>query len=224
MELNPNEKHALVARSKCYILLGQPDSGLKDAEAALDIDKRFLKAIYQKAESLYYLGDFEHSLMYFHRGLHIRPDHEDFKMGVEKAQKAIETALGVDTSYHKPKTQTKVKSKSKSATPSGSTSAKMNDDNNNVSFDNITKPKSESKTPDMKNVENKKNTTHKVKNTKLLKELAVDKEYLESLLTNPHLKYAKSRETDKVLEYVQETVDYLNKRQEFWRQQIPQKH
>lgn len=88
------EKNALVARSKCYILLGQPKNGLKDAEAALAIDKSFIKAIFQKAESLYYLGDFEHSLMYYHRGLRLRPDHEGFKLGVHKAQKAIENAIG----------------------------------------------------------------------------------------------------------------------------------
>lgn len=94
LELNPMEKNALVARSKCYILLGQPENGLKDAEAALTVDKGFIKAIFQKAESLYYLGDFEHSLMYYHRGLKLRPDHEGFKLGVHKAQKAIENAIG----------------------------------------------------------------------------------------------------------------------------------
>lgn len=92
--MNPSEKNALVARSRCYILLGQPDNALKDAESALAIDKNFLKGIYQKAESLYFLGDFEHSLMYYHRGLHLRPDHEGFKLGVHKAQKAIENAIG----------------------------------------------------------------------------------------------------------------------------------
>ncbi|KAJ8984058.1 hypothetical protein NQ317_006556 [Molorchus minor] len=94
LELNPTEKNALVARSKCFILLGQPENALKDAEMALQVDKHFLKGIYQKAEAFYYLGDFEHSLMYYHRGLHIRPDHEGFKLGVHKAQKAIENAIG----------------------------------------------------------------------------------------------------------------------------------
>lgn len=94
MELNPVDKNSLVARSKCYILLAQPEQGLRDAETALSIDKNFIKGIYQKAESLYYLGDFEHSLMYYHRGLRMRPEHEGFKMGVHKAQKAIENAIG----------------------------------------------------------------------------------------------------------------------------------
>lgn len=92
--MNPTDKNSLVARSKCYILLGQPQNGLKDAEAALAQDKNFTKAIYQKAEALYYLGDFERSLMYYHRGLRIRPEHEGFRMGVQKAQKAIENAIG----------------------------------------------------------------------------------------------------------------------------------
>lgn len=101
MELNPAEKNALVARSKCYILLGNPRKALQDAELALQIEKNCIKAIYQKAEALYYLGDFELSLMYYHRGLHVRPDHEGFKLGVHKAQKAIENAIGSSLGFSK---------------------------------------------------------------------------------------------------------------------------
>jgi hypothetical protein len=51
-------------------------------------------AIFQKAESLYHLGDFEHSLMYYHRGLRLRPEMEGFRLGVQKAQDAIENTIG----------------------------------------------------------------------------------------------------------------------------------
>lgn len=51
-------------------------------------------AIFQKAESLYHLGDFEHSLMYYHRGLRLRPELEGFRLGVQKAQEAIENTIG----------------------------------------------------------------------------------------------------------------------------------
>ncbi|CAG2065173.1 unnamed protein product, partial [Timema podura] len=43
LELNPNDKNALVARSKCYLLLGEPNLALKDAETALQGDKTFIR-------------------------------------------------------------------------------------------------------------------------------------------------------------------------------------
>lgn len=54
----------------------------------------YVLAIFQKAESLYHLGDFEHSLMYYHRGLRLRPELEGFRLGVQKAQEAIENTIG----------------------------------------------------------------------------------------------------------------------------------
>ncbi|KAL1124244.1 hypothetical protein AAG570_002014 [Ranatra chinensis] len=94
LELNEADKKALVARSKCHLLSGQPAQALRDAQAALDIDKSFAKGLYQKAEALYHLGEFEQSLMYHHRGLSIRPQMKGFKLGVQKAQEAIENVIG----------------------------------------------------------------------------------------------------------------------------------
>lgn len=196
MELNPAEKNSLVARSKCYILLGQPENALKDAETALHVDKSFIKAIYQKAEALYYLGDFEHSLMYYHRGLHIRPDHQGFKLGVQKSQKAIENAIG---SFMPSK---KSKSSSSKATHSKESSMRVTPSSNQRS----TPGPSKSKTS---------------KPSRLLRELAADKDYLDNLMNNPDIK-CKFKENDNTIENcIKETVDYLNARQEFWRQQLP---
>lgn len=47
----PNDQMALIARSKCYLQLGEPDKALGDAETALGIDKNSIRAIYQKAVS-----------------------------------------------------------------------------------------------------------------------------------------------------------------------------
>lgn len=79
--MSPNDQGALIARSKCYLQLGEPDKALADAETALAIDKNSIRAIYQKAEALYYLGKFEHSLMFFHRGLRLRPELNNFRLG-----------------------------------------------------------------------------------------------------------------------------------------------
>jgi len=193
LELNPSEKNSLVARSKCYILLGLPENALKDAETALHVDKTFIKAIYQKAEALYYLGDFEHSLMYFHRGLHLRPDHQGFKLGVQKSQKAIENAIG---SILIPPKSVRSTSTCSRGRPS-STNRRSTASQTRESRSRSTKP------------------------SRLLRELAVDKDYLDSLMSNPDIK-CKFKENDDSLENcIKETLDYLNARQEFWRQQLP---
>ncbi|ENN77401.1 hypothetical protein YQE_06226, partial [Dendroctonus ponderosae] len=188
LELNPAEKNSLVARSKCYILLGQPENALKDAETALHVDKTFIKAIYQKAEALYYLGDFEHSLMFYHRGLHIRPDHQGFKLGVQKSQKAIENAIGAFMLNGSSSKGTSSKHSSNRVSP--------------TSFSGQSRSRSS-------------------KPSRLLRELAADKDYLDDLINNPDIK-CKFKESDDTIEKcVKETVDYLNARQEFWRQQLP---
>lgn len=50
--------------------------------------------ILQKAEALYHLGNFEHALMYYHRGLRIRPEMQEFRLGVQKSKEAIENTIG----------------------------------------------------------------------------------------------------------------------------------
>ncbi|CAG9859243.1 unnamed protein product [Phyllotreta striolata] len=199
LDLNPNEKNALVARSKCYILLGQPKNALADAEFALQIDKNFIKAIYQKAEALYYLGNFELSLMYYHRGLHVRPDHEGFKLGVQKAQKAIENAIGSPDTF-KEITKT-LKNKPLATT----------EENRNES-----RSSKES---------NKSATTSKSgRKSRLLRELEVDKAYLDNLMNNPDIKCKFKENNESIEKCIKDTVDYLKERQEFWRQQLPPKY
>lgn len=75
-----------MARSKCYLLLGEPRSALADAEAALQLDPKHVQALLHKAEALYYCGEFELSLVHYHRGLRTRPDLHAFRLGVQKAQ------------------------------------------------------------------------------------------------------------------------------------------
>ena len=40
------------------------------------------------------MGDFEHALMFYHRGHQIRPDLHEFKLGIQKAQEAINNSIG----------------------------------------------------------------------------------------------------------------------------------
>lgn len=57
--------------------------------------KLFLfQGLYQKAQALYYQGDFEMSLVFYHRGLKLRPELQEFRLGIQKAQEAIDNSVG----------------------------------------------------------------------------------------------------------------------------------
>lgn len=198
-----------MARSKCYLLLGDPASGLQDAETALQTDKNNIRAIYQKAEALYFLGQFELSLMYFHRGLRLRPELNSFRLGVQKSQDAIQKTIGGFGENRKQAIAARKSSTSNSAkkSPSGSATAPATDS-----------VRSRPKTA--VNPTTLKVSIEKREARKLLGELCVDKEYLENLLAHPDLKRADTG-TEQVSSLVNDAVRFLNSRQEFWRQQRP---
>ncbi|KFV63251.1 Tetratricopeptide repeat protein 25, partial [Dryobates pubescens] len=98
LKLRPGDKHCLVARSKCYLRLGDTENALKDAEASLQSDKTFSKGLYQKAEALYTMGDFEFALVLYHRGRSLHPDLQKLSLGIEKAQEAIVNCIGSPSS------------------------------------------------------------------------------------------------------------------------------
>lgn len=197
MELNPTDINALVSRSKCYLLLGEASKALQDAETALAEEKNNIRAIYQKAESLYYLGQFEQSLMYFHRGLLARPELSSFRLGVQKTQEAIENTIGV-------------KNKPNAAQNKSAVKPKKSGDNTPKSQLNSSCRVQRSK-PSKAELE-RRNAR------KLLGELCVDKEYLENLLKHPDLVRADTN-AENISSFAQEAVDFLEKRKEFWRQQ-----
>lgn len=52
------------------------------------------QGIFQKAQALYYQGDFEMSLVFYHRGHKLRPELQEFRLGIQKAQEAIDNSVG----------------------------------------------------------------------------------------------------------------------------------
>ena len=94
LEFQPGERGCLVARSKCYLQLGNASSALQDAEESLKEDKKYHRGLYHKAEALYQMGDFEYALVYYHRGYKLRPELGEFKLGIQKAQEAIQNSIG----------------------------------------------------------------------------------------------------------------------------------
>ncbi|KAH8401942.1 hypothetical protein KR009_008794 [Drosophila setifemur] len=205
LELNATDINALISRSKCYLLLGEASKALQDAETALGEEKNNIRAIYQKAESLYYLGQFEQSLMFFHRGLRARPELASFRLGVQKTQEAIENTIGT-----KPGPVTGVTS---TAAPKSGKAPKSGEEE---------APKSQAQTGNSARTRQKPSRADLERRNarKLLGELCVDKEYLEKLLLHPDLVRADTH-TESITTYAREAVEFLNKRQEFWRQQRP---
>ena len=53
-----------------------------------------VQALYIKAEALYNKGNFEMALVYYHRGAKIKSDFDEFRLGIQKAEHAIDRAVG----------------------------------------------------------------------------------------------------------------------------------
>ena len=58
-----------MAFARCHLLMGNWQDALDAAQVVLNDDKRNIKSVYVKAESLFNMCEFEHSLVLFHRGL-----------------------------------------------------------------------------------------------------------------------------------------------------------
>lgn len=199
---------------------------LQDAETVLSNDKSNIRAIYQKAEALYFLGQFELSLMFFHRGLRLRPELTSFRLGVQKTQEAIEKTIGgfekcASTSAKKPTTNRTLSSDDKNICNEHqlrSDHTKMTTIQNNARKPSTTTAKKMQKMH--RPITGIANSSERREARKLLGELYVDKEYLEKLLKHPNLKRADTG-TEHISTLANDAVRFLNTRQEFWRQQRP---
>merc|ERR1712062_532750 len=89
-----------VQRSKCFLAMGNAESALEDAEHSLKGNKDYHRGIYQKAEALYSLGNFEFALVNYHRGNKLRPELSEFRLGVQKAKEAIQFSVGTPKSVN----------------------------------------------------------------------------------------------------------------------------
>lgn len=152
--------------------------------------------------------------MFFHRGLKLRPELNSFRLGIQKSQEAIEKTIGgfpkksPKPSSAKPESASKLDSASKLESGSKPESGKSD----KLSTARSTQPKVRPKTS--------KVSAEKREARKLLGELCVDKEYLENLLKHPDLKRADNG-SENISSLARDAVQFLNNRQEFWRQQRP---
>ncbi|KFP20720.1 Tetratricopeptide repeat protein 25, partial [Egretta garzetta] len=203
LRLRVGDKHCLVARSKCYLKLGDTENSLKDAEASLQNDKTFSKGLYQKAETLYTMGDFEFALVFYHRGYRLRPELQKFRLGIEKSQEAIVNCIGSPSS---------VKLEIKEDLCFISRQAESKKANQKLQ---IKLAKDQKRTRKQEPVRNPKTERQ------LLGELYADKAYLEKLLKDKDLMESSTKQGIKVADLVLSGISYLDTRSEFWQQQKP---
>ncbi|NWS04445.1 TTC25 protein, partial [Motacilla alba] len=201
LKLRAGDKHCLITRSKCFLKLGDTENSLKDAEASLQIDSTFYEGLYQKAETLYAMGDFEFALVFYHRGRRLRPDLHKFQLGINKAEEAIINCIGNPSS---------VKLESKEELCFVSRQAESKKDNQ----------KQQNKPKDQKDQKQMKKKSPKTEQ-QLLGRLYADKAYLEKLLKDEDLMQSSTRQGVKVMDLVLGGISYLNQRRDFWQQQKP---
>ncbi|NXV00568.1 TTC25 protein, partial [Cettia cetti] len=199
LKLRAGDKHCLITRSRCFLKLGDTENSLKDAEASLQIDKTFSEGLYQKAETLYAMGDFEFALVFYHRGRRLRPDLHKFQLGINKAEEAIINCIGNPSSV-------KLESKQELCFVSRQAESKKD------------KQKQQNKpTKDQKQMKKKSPKTEQ----QLLGALYADKAFLEKLLKDKDLMNSSTRQGIKVMDLVLDGISYLNHRRDFWQQQKP---
>eukprot|EP00105_Crassostrea_gigas_P014181 XP_011430756.1 PREDICTED: tetratricopeptide repeat protein 25 isoform X8 [Crassostrea gigas] len=215
IEMSPEEKKCFVTRSKCWLQLGNAENALTDAEEALRLDKEYIPGLYQKAEAMYQLGDFETALVFFHRGHKLRPELQEFRLGIQKAQEAINNSIGKPDSvkltaegdltyFYKQEEDEKAKAKKAKAKKTGGTYGKPGA--KKEAAKERQKPQASG---DQKTIK------------QLLGELYGDKDFLEKLLSEDSMTSDNNPTNKDIREKIYDGLEYLHSRADFWRQQKP---
>jgi len=242
------DKALLVSRSECHLKLGNTEASLEDANKALKIDPTYCKAIYQKAETLYMMSDFEMALVFFHRGNQLRPELPEFSLGIHKAQEAINNSIGDPKECHIKDIKDKVRKNQgnksgRKPTPTKKSEASSSITDNTASklslgfmsnksgtaeflnkingSDSLEKKKGSvdlASTYDSTSPESLHKPSNKYTDYQLLGELYVDKQYLIDFANDKSFNTHPNEEINKIID---EGLKYLKEREDFWRQQNP---
>ncbi|ESN90138.1 hypothetical protein HELRODRAFT_90920 [Helobdella robusta] len=199
LDVKPGDKNCLVSRGRCYLKIGDPERALNDSNDIQTNDPQYVKSLLIKADALHEMMQFEYALMFYHRGLRLRPEIHEFKQGVQRAQEAIENSIGersgivLDTSgdltYFSYDLDMQVNNNNNN-----------NNKNNNNNFKSMCNPK-----------------TCK----QLLGELYADREFLENLLNKTGITVCYSEANVMIRSLTLQGLDFLDTRTDFWLQQKP---
>ncbi|KAJ7421073.1 Tetratricopeptide repeat protein 25 [Willisornis vidua] len=246
LKLREGHKQCLITRSKCFLKLGDTASSLQDAEASLQRDRTFYEGLYQKAETLYTMGDFEFALVFYHRGRRLRPDQHKFQLGINKAEEAIMNCIGSKECHFLAPTSL---ADAVQGTANGTSALPVTQgppttvllllgpcDPASVKLENreelgFVSRQAESRKTNQK-LHNKQTKDQKgmkkqepVKNPKtereLLGRLYDDKTFLEKMLKDEDFMQTSTREGGKVADLVLDGISYLSQRRDFWQQHKP---
>ncbi|RUS80645.1 hypothetical protein EGW08_011595 [Elysia chlorotica] len=159
--------------------------------------------MFQKAEALYNQGDFEMALVFYHRGNRLRPELQDFRLGIQKAQEAIQNCVGTpdrvklnttgDLSFFKAQEEKKARRKGAAPTQRPQTVPRR-------------------KRAAQRSAGNEKTIRQ------MLGELYGDRQYLEKLLRETDTNTVTGRKINNLAE---EGLFYLDTRTDFWQQVKP---
>eukprot|EP00163_Fabomonas_tropica_P026690 TRINITY_DN5011_c0_g1_i1.p1 TRINITY_DN5011_c0_g1~~TRINITY_DN5011_c0_g1_i1.p1 ORF type:complete len:634 (+),score=204.18 TRINITY_DN5011_c0_g1_i1:241-2142(+) len=236
INIEPENKTALIGRTKCYIAMGQPQKAIADVDIILENDKHFYKGIFQKAEALFSAGNFEYALIYYHRGHKLRPDLDDFRLGIQKCQEAIDMALDPKKAGKRRGGNNATANMTgdfetldmnefnstmdgtKSSTQNGGTRRDLNKSTRSTkSGRGGNTARFEDDTMSVTSTSSRRGRANRDKSAGVLGELKEDKRFLEELLGD---KTMQDRD-DGIVDVVSDGLKYLDTRTEFWRQQNP---
>ena len=94
-KINDQEPLVKIVRGVCKVRLSRALEALDDVDPVLANNPKHPLALHVKADALYHLGNFEHALVFYQRGLrNSTQDPEIFRLGIKRATKAIKNAIG----------------------------------------------------------------------------------------------------------------------------------
>lgn len=204
-------RHCLTARSECHLALGDYKKAYDDAEQSLEEDPNFIKGLLAKANALYVKGSFEYALVFYHRGHALRPELDEFTLGISKCTEAIDNSVGSAETVQLEKTGDMT----------------LFHTFEEIGVTGKPPPKTKTKQRKVKESQAVKPSERSVK--QLLGELYSDRQYLEQLLEDPAFITlqasqkggTKKKKSDEIGSLVSTGLKYLDGRTEFWRQQKP---
>lgn len=184
------------------------------------------KALLQKSEIYYVKGDFETSLVWYHRGNALFPNLEAFKMGIDKTTEAIKNAVGHAKTFHDLKKRKQENDEDVYDFLNGSYASKTSSNKENssslpprlVKSGAPTNPTIPASITDIMAITGSLSANQE---RVLLGDLYEDKVFLEELARDPSFA---TIPFDEVEQLVQEGLHYINGRLNFWRQEKPIPH
>ncbi|KAJ3236920.1 Tetratricopeptide repeat protein 25 [Chytriomyces hyalinus] len=220
LKFHPNQLDCLVNRARCHMMMGDTPSSLKDVDQVLSLSPEFIRAVYQKAETLYARGDFEDALVLFHRGKKARPELVGFDIGIHKSIEAIRSAVVLlDTAKIRRDMDEAARSKkiqSAGIVPGLPKKAAVTDRSGGNNAANRKGGVTAAAAAVAQSV--KKDATQLQVERNLIEELQDDKLFLQDMLEDARLMQACDGEIETL---VRGGLEYIEKRVEFWRQGNP---